>query len=169
MRWMMWPLRQGMLKMLENTRDLFWHRQVNIPFWVIPLQFHATKLLSIPIDSYIYVLLFKMLSKWWACFSPTYLMLKSSTTNVNAMGYLQCVQRPGVYQQGAYTCGFRTLMSCCWSRIPAWGKPYMPLLISIYTLLLCMMLDNLYCWMMSLGRKLNGNTIYSLLWIGVPR
>ena len=51
---------------------------------------------------YSFVIFSRMFRRCLACSSPTYFTLKSLTTRANAMGWVECVRRPGVFLAGAY-------------------------------------------------------------------
>ena len=71
-----------------------------------------------------------MFRRCLACSSPIYFTPKLSTTRTNAMGRVECVQRPEVFLVGAYLWGARTDVSFAGARTPAWGRRYTPFRIS---------------------------------------
>ena len=53
-------------------------------------------------------------------------ILHSEIARANAMGWVECVQRPGVFLAGAYPWLASMDVSFAWARTPAWGRPYIP-------------------------------------------
>ena len=58
-----------------------------------------------------------------------YLTPKSSTTSMKARSCNVCFHRPGVIGTGVNPCGARNLVRWSLAMRPAWGSPYLPLLV----------------------------------------
>ena len=68
-----------------------------------------------------------------ACSSPTYFTAKSSTHSTKKIGRQSCFQKPGVIVLCRYPAAFSRFSRSSCAMIPAWGRPYIPLLIWTYT------------------------------------
>ena len=99
----------------------------------------------------------------------SYLIPKSSTTSEKLRGRVWCRYRPGVVVAGSYPNFYRCSLSLSFAILPAWGSPYMPFCISVYTKPLCANFLRFYCWIISSGIMSSGSFIYSYLYMGFFR
>ena len=61
---------------------------------------------------------------WTHLTRPIAFTLVVDDFGVNAMGRVECVQRPGVFLVGVYPWGARTDFSFAWARMRAWRRPF---------------------------------------------
>ena len=100
---------------------------------------------------------------------PSTLIPKLSTTRVKVMGLHTFFHSPGVNCVGWYLALGSLFFSRSWAIFPACGNPYIPFTILMQTHPFSSMSFSFYFSMISCGVILNGNLMYSGLYIGVPR
>jgi hypothetical protein len=76
------------------------------------------------------------------------------------IGRVWCRHSPVVWLHDEYPYDFRFHTSYSYARMPAWGKPYMPLLISTNTCPLCTYFNRAYCSIIYCGIAERGMRMY---------
>ena len=124
-----------MIKLVQFWGNITWYTCVQGSFVIVPFEIDSNILTSIPIHSYIVISYqrSRVDFKLFACSKPLNFTPNSSTTKVNLTGLQTWVHKPGVKLTGWYPHIFKRFCSNSFTILPAWGKPYIPLTILMYT------------------------------------
>jgi len=120
-----------MFEFFESSGYIAWHRDVDVPFIIVPVKGEAPAVLfSGPVDCEVIVGFLDGIDEMHGGvrYRGKYFMSKSSRASV--VRFMQWHQRPGVKGMGSYPEGANFWTSWLKVRMPASLRPYIPRRIS---------------------------------------
>ena len=124
----------------------------------------------VPVQSTVILYHFwSVLMRFMASIWDVYHMPKSSTQRVNVFCHETCFHSPGMHVHSMYPCGVSRFLRSLLARMPACGRPYMPLTTCKYKYPLVMSGARLYSSMNCWGMYFMAMQAYSRWSRGVSR